>query len=180
MDDAGWLGPTRLTAAGREWAAGDRLVCRRNDYRPDVDVRNGTRGTVEHVHLGAGSLVMRTDDGRRVELPADYLEHAHHGYAITGHAAQGITVDRTYLLATPDRGSAEWGYVVASRHRTELRIHTVEAEGGRAYEGLARAWSTGRPKQLAIDVARQEKARSGPTIGRSMHREPRDILEPER
>ena len=43
-DEQGFLGPTRMWAEGREWATGDRLVCRRNDY--SLDVRNGTQGTV--------------------------------------------------------------------------------------------------------------------------------------
>jgi conjugative relaxase-like TrwC/TraI family protein len=151
IDRAGWLGATRLVSGGREWAAGDRLVCRRNDYREGVDVRNGTRGTVEYVDLTDGSLALRTDDGRRLRLPADYLEHAHHGYAITGHAAQGATVDRTFLLARPDRGSAEWGYVVASRHRTTLQVYVAGADRDVARDQLARAWGRSQAKGLVID-----------------------------
>jgi conjugative relaxase-like TrwC/TraI family protein len=169
LDRAGWLGPTRLVAAGREWAAGDRLICRRNDYRHEIDVRNGTRGTVEAVDPGAAALVLRTDDGRRVSLPADYLEHAHHGYAVTGHAAQGITVDRTYLLATPGRGSAEWGYVVASRHRTELQVYVAGAEPGTARQDLLLAWTRSQAKGLVIEqLERPIRERPGRGLSRDV------------
>jgi conjugative relaxase-like TrwC/TraI family protein len=151
VDQAGWLGATRLVASGREWAAGDRLVCRRNDYRPEVDVRNGTRGTVEAIDRDRGSLIIRTDDGRRVQLPADYLEHAHHGYAITGHASQGATADRTFVLATPERGSAEWGYVAASRHRIDLQVYVAGADRETVRDELARAWGRAGTKTLALD-----------------------------
>ena len=89
LDAAGLLGTERLEAAGREWTAGDRVVCRQNDYRPGIDVRNGTRGTVLAVDRTAGSLWMVTDEGRQMHLPPDYLTHAHHGYAVTGNVSRG-------------------------------------------------------------------------------------------
>jgi conjugative relaxase-like TrwC/TraI family protein len=171
IDQAGWLGATRLVASGREWAPGDRLVCRRNDYRPEVDVRNGTRGTVEAVSREAESLLVRTDDGRRVELPADYLEHAHHGYAITGHASQGVTVDRTFLLASPERGSAEWGYVAASRHRIDLQVYVAGGERVAVRDELARAWGRGLGTSLAIDRLRSIERPLDRARNRGRHQE---------
>jgi hypothetical protein len=145
------LGPTRLVASGRQWAAGDRLVCRRNDYR--LRVRNGTRGTVVAVDQRARELRLRTDDGREVRLPFGYLEHAHHGYALTGHISQGATVDRTYLLATPERGGAEWAYVATTRQRLDLAVFVVHHEPERLEEALARAWGRSDAKHLALDLA---------------------------
>jgi conjugative relaxase-like TrwC/TraI family protein len=165
MERSGRLGPTRLVASGVEWAAGDRLVCRRNNYRPEIDVRNGTRGTVEAVARDRGALVLRTDDGRRIELPADYLEHARHGYAITGHASQGATVDRTFVLASGDRGSAEWGYVVGSRHRIDLQVFVAGGDRDFARDELARAWGRAQTKGLAVDRL-DPAARAERTVGR--------------
>ena len=45
MDGHGRLGNDRLSLGGREFAPGDRVVCRRNDTV--LNVNNGTRGTVE-------------------------------------------------------------------------------------------------------------------------------------
>ena len=151
MDTAGLLGSERLNVAGREWAVGDRIVCRRNDYRPEIDVRNGTRGTVIAIDPAARSLELRTDDGRQVQLPTDYLEHAHHGYAITGHISQGATTDRTYLFAAPERGSREWGYAAGSRHRHDLHVYVVGLDQDQAVHELARGWERTQAKHLAID-----------------------------
>jgi ATP-dependent exoDNAse (exonuclease V) alpha subunit len=151
LDDAGRLGQARLFAHDREWAVGDRLLCRRNDYRPDVDVRNGTRATVTHVDRAAQNVAIHTDDGRNVKLPADYLEHVDYGYASTGHASQGATVDRTYLLATPERGGREWGYVAGSRHRIDLHVYAVHHDRADVQQALEKTWQRGHAKALAID-----------------------------
>ena len=163
LDEAGALGCERLVAHGRQWAPGDRLVCRRNDYRPGLDVRNGTRGTVERVDAEAGALSLSATDGRLIHLPADYLEHAHHGYAITGHVSQGASVDRTFLLASPERGGAEWAYVAASRHRIDLRVYAIADEPGRAAQALAATWERRQAKHLATErLAATERAAPAP------------------
>ncbi len=174
MDRADLLGPERLTVDGREWAEGDRLVYRKNEYHPDIDIRNGTRATVTNVDVEARALTIRTDEGRTVRLPEEYLEHAHHAYATTGHISQGITVDRTYLLASPDRGGQEWGYVAGSRHRIDLHLYTVGVDRDLAAEALSRGWQRTQAKTLAIDdrqlgarVAEQEFRIGGPLTPRT-------------
>lgn len=151
LDDAGLLGPSRLVASGREWAAGDRLVCRRNDYR--LCVRNGTRGTVLEIDAERRTLVVRTDESATVRLPGHYLGDVQHGYALTGHISQGATVARTYLLATPDRGGKEWAYVAATRQRVDLVLFAVHHEPERLEAALARSWERSDAKHLALDLA---------------------------
>lgn len=151
LNAAGRLGTTRMVAHGRQWATGDRLLCRRNNYRKDVDVRNGTRGTVLEPDPARGDLRIRTDDGRTVTLPADYLQHVEYGYASTGHTSQGATVDRTFLLATPARGGREWGYVAGTRHRVDLRVYTVHFDFTQAQRELEKTWQRSQAKALAID-----------------------------
>jgi hypothetical protein len=158
LDRAGLLGPSRLVVSGREWAAGDRLVCRRNDYR--LGVRNGTRATVVAVDRASRTLRAVTDDGLPVALPEHYLAHAHHGYAITGHTSQGATVERTYLLASPERGGAEWAYVASTRQRVDLCVFAVHDDPERLADALARAWSRSGAKHLALDLAAAD-ARAG-------------------
>ena len=48
-----------------------------------------------------------------------------HGYAITGHKAQGLTVDHTFVLAT-EATYRKWGYVALSRGRHSNRLYTHE------------------------------------------------------
>jgi ATP-dependent exoDNAse (exonuclease V) alpha subunit len=143
-----------------------------------VDVRNGTRGTVQRVDPATGSLVLATVDGRRVTLPADYLQNAHHGYAITGHAVQGATVDRAFLLASPERGSAEWGYVAASRHRTDLQVYIAGGDRSQARDELARAWGRSQAKGLAIDRLEQHELRRLQTRSVERGKPGRDIEPP--
>lgn len=87
---------------------------------------NGTRAIITPVRDGHG-LDSLGDDGTRLHLPAVYLQAGHvaHGYAITGHKAQGLTVDHTFVLAT-DATYREWGYVALSRGRHTNRLYVHE------------------------------------------------------
>jgi conjugative relaxase-like TrwC/TraI family protein len=146
----GLISDRRITVSGTEWAIGDRLVCRRNDYA--LGVRNGTRGTVVDLGHHAEHLDLFTDHGEIVRVPADYLRHARHGYALTGHVSQGESVDHTFVLASPERGGAEWAYVAGSRQRHDLQMFVTHHEAEDVEEVLARAWSRSQAKSLALDL----------------------------
>jgi conjugative relaxase-like TrwC/TraI family protein len=120
MLGAGRLGQDQLGFGEREFRAGDRVICRHNDSQ--LGIRNGTRATV--LELDDNQLTIRTDPGALRHLPAVYVEHhLDHGYALTGHAAQGATVERAFVLIE-DRGALqEWGYVACSRARSETRLY---------------------------------------------------------
>jgi hypothetical protein len=69
-----------------------------------------------------------------VRLDADYLDRGGrhgaalaHGYAITGHSAQGLTCDRTFVLVTSE-ASREWCYTALSRGRHGNRLYAVACE----------------------------------------------------
>ena len=137
MDSHGRLGRKRLTIAGAEFAAGDRIVCLRNDSL--LGVKNGTRATVEAVDRKHRTLTVVTDRGDRIELGGRYLEggHVRHAYALTGHAAQGVTVERAFVLGVGGQRLQEWGYVALSRARQETRLY-VTGDAARAREPLPR------------------------------------------
>lgn len=130
MQQAGRLGASRPLDAveevigrparefGLKVAVGDRLVFTKNDKR--LGVRNGTLGTLEA--FGAGKLVVRLDTKERVVVPLDQYRNLAHGYAMTVHKAQGVTVNRAHILAGPtmDRHMA---YVALSRHRENATLH---------------------------------------------------------
>ena len=125
MDADGRLGKQRLTVSDREFAAGDRVVCLRNS---DVlGVKNGTCGTVERVDRDKRTLTIATDRGPTVELSRRYLEagNVRHAYALTGHAAQGLTVERAFVLGAGEARLQEWGYVALSRARAETRLYVT-------------------------------------------------------
>src|SRR5204862_276387 len=123
MDTDGRLGRERLRVAEREFAAGDRIVCLRNNTL--LGVKNGTTGTVEGVDPGRRTLTVATDRRPTVELNRRYLEPGHvpHAYALTGHAAQGLTVEHAFVLGAGDARLQEWGYVALSRAREESRLY---------------------------------------------------------
>src|ERR1700743_2171790 len=85
-----------------------------------LGVKNGTLGTVEQV--SAQSISVQTDDGRSVRFELKDYNRIDHGYAATIHKAQGMTVDRAHVLATPCM-DAHSSYVALSRHRDGMELH---------------------------------------------------------
>ena len=147
-------------------------------------------------------ITAHTDDGRRVEFRHDEIRDYHdniridYGYAMTIASAQGLTVDRAFLLID-DRPSRETVYPAATRHREGIDVYVnrspivfdiaeslpedeaerpVTDSDVRAY--LAERWSRSVPKEAALDYvadgawrdARQE-ARADIGGGRSPPRE---------
>src|SRR5690606_25204393 len=81
-----------------------------------LGVKNGTLGTIEQV--SEQSMSVRTDDGRGISFDLKDYDRIDHGYAATIHKAQGMTVDRTHVLATPGM-DAHGSYVALSRDRAK-------------------------------------------------------------
>jgi len=122
--DAGELGEER-TFGGTPLAVGDRVICRDNDARVQVD--NGTRGTVRHV-TRAG-VVLETDAGAVRDLPAGYVaDHVEHAYCLTGHGMQGGTVERAFVVASPEDLTAGWSYNALSRARGDTRLLVADQD----------------------------------------------------
>ena len=122
---AGRLGPEAVELGEREFRVGDRVLCRHND--PRLGVRNGTRATV--VDLDDRAVTLRTGKGATRLVPLAYAaDHLEHGYATTGHAAQGATVERAFVLLHDHGALQEWGYVACSRARTETRLYLAGTE----------------------------------------------------
>ena len=137
-------------------------------------------------------ITARTDDGRRVRFRHDEIRDWHdnirldYGYAMTVASAQGITVDRAFLLAD-DRPARETIYPAATRHREGLDVYVnrsplafdiaerrpedqadmpVTDRDVRAY--LAERWSRSQPKEAALDYVSEgawRDAREGVRAG---------------
>jgi Ti-type conjugative transfer relaxase TraA len=156
MRDAGDLGDdVRLTVerGERSFARGDRIMFLRNER--GLGVKNGTLGTVERV--SPQSMTLRTDDGRNVSFDLKDYDRVDHGYAATIHKAQGMTVDRTHVLATPGQDGHS-SYVALSRHRDSMQLHYGRDDfAGR--ERLIQTLSRDRAKDMASDYERLDPAR---------------------
>ena len=152
----------------RAFAAGDRVMFQRNERglggdgrgRDGVAVKNGTLGTVLEVASAGERLTVRLDgpggsgrpekgSGREVTFYTRDYAHIDHGYAATVHKAQGVTVDRAHVLATPhmDRHAA---YVGLTRHRDGVELHYAREDFADQVR-LARVLSRERAKDTSLD-----------------------------
>ena len=139
----------------RDFAAGDRVIFLKNER--GLGVKNGTLGIVEEVTRRR--LSVRLDDGRRVAFGLKDYAQVDHGYAATFHKAQGVTVDRVHVLATPgmDRHAA---YVALSRHRDGVDLHYGRDDFADR-DRLVRTLSRERAKDMASDYAADFAERRG-------------------
>ncbi|HET7884796.1 MAG TPA: Ti-type conjugative transfer relaxase TraA, partial [Bradyrhizobium sp.] len=156
MRDAGELGEdVRVTVerGERNFASGDRVMFLQNER--GLGVKNGTLGTVGQV--SPQSLTVRTDDGRNVAFDLKDYSKIDHGYAATIHKAQGMTVDRTHVLATPGM-DAHASYVALSRHRDGMELHYGRDDFANQIQ-LTRTLSRDRSKDMASDYEQIDPTR---------------------
>ncbi len=132
----------------RQFADNDRILFLKNER--ELGVKNGSLGTVERA--GRDALAVRMDDGRKIAVDLKSYAHVDHGYAATVHKTQGMTVDRTHVLATPGM-DAHATYVALSRHRTETALHYGRDDFADEAQ-LRRVLARERPKDMALDYER--------------------------
>jgi hypothetical protein len=129
--------PTVTGARGHRIAVGDLIISRHNDttiaLRTTTDqaaepnpVRNGNRWRVAAIDATTNRLAAeRLDDRARVVFERDYVrEHITHGYAVTVHAAQGVTADTTHAVLGENSGSML--YVAMTRGRDTNSAYLYE------------------------------------------------------
>ena len=138
----------------RRFASGDRVMFLQNER--GLGVKNGTLGTIEQV--SAQSMTVQTDDGRSVRFDLRDYNRIDHGYAATIHKAQGMTVDRAHVLATPGM-DAHGSYVALSRHRDGVDLHYGRDDFA-SQDRLVRTLSRDRAKDMASDYERADPAQN--------------------
>jgi ATP-dependent exoDNAse (exonuclease V) alpha subunit len=155
MRERGRIAGQGLEVAGEWFSAGDSVVLRQNDGR--LGVSNGDRGVVASVRCDSLDVEL---GGHRITLPHDYLQRrtAHgdpvlaHGYAVTGHVAQGLTAERAFVLAS-DLMYREWAYTAMSRGRQDNRLYLVGAPE-RARDEIAPRFRTTPDEDLLSSLRR--------------------------
>jgi Ti-type conjugative transfer relaxase TraA len=136
----------------RQLSSGDRIYFLKNDR--DLGVKNGTLGTVLDINDKTLSVQVDKEGVNRphtVAFSTERYNHLDYGYAATIHKAQGVTVDRTYVLASSylDRHAC---YVAMSRHRDGAELFwskDVFPEYDKMVEGLSRE----RAKDITLDYS---------------------------
>jgi conjugative relaxase-like TrwC/TraI family protein len=173
MATTGQLGQQAVVVHGQPIAVGDQVVALHN--HTGLGVTNGTQGVVTNVDAEARTITIRERGGREIDLPAHYLDGTtrsggptlDYGYALTGHKAQGITVDDALVLGS-DALYREWGYVAMSRGRSANRLYLVAGEpeiedplrrpdGRRPVERVTNALATSRAQTSATDTVLQAR-----------------------
>ncbi|MDH7784850.1 Ti-type conjugative transfer relaxase TraA [Ochrobactrum sp. 19YEA23] len=121
----------------REFGCGDRviflenarLVEKRAKHLGPQYVKNGMLGTVVSTGGKGGRplLSIRLDTGRDVVLSEDSYRNIDHGYAVTIHKSQGVTVGRTFVLAT-GMMDQHLTYVSMTRHRDRADLYATRED----------------------------------------------------
>ncbi len=169
LRQAGELGEDvtlKVERGERSFALGDRIMFFRNER--SMGVKNGSLGTLRSV--SPFSMAVMLDDGRSVAFDLKDYADVDHGYAATIHKAQGMTVDRVQVLATPglDRHGA---YVALSRHRAEVDLHYGKDDFTDRAK-LVRALSRDRSKDMASDYGPAFEKKREPEPAIAVRRDP--------
>jgi Ti-type conjugative transfer relaxase TraA len=147
-------------------AAGERIMFLQNEYV--MRVKNGTLGTVEQIEMpdrkAPGAVLhVRLDDGRPLAVDTARYGHFDHGYALTVHKSQGVTVDRAYVLATKSM-HAELAYVAMTRHKENLIVAAGRdefADGAALMRSLSRADEKSFSAQHGLQPVRDRRPELG-------------------
>lgn len=142
-------GTVVVESSERFLAPGDRVMFLKNNR--ELGVKNGSLGTV--TEITGEAMAVRLDGRQRREVEFQLSDHSalEYGYAATIHKAQGATVERTFVLATPgmDRHLA---YVAMTRHREQAEIYASQ-DDFRDFEALKDRLSRERLKDITLDYA---------------------------
>ncbi|WP_159848507.1 MobF family relaxase [Nocardia sp. CY41] len=118
-------GASHRLADGHRGYVGDIIVTRRNTNKLRVtggkkngaSVDNGNLWTIKKVHRDGSLTAVGVGHRGKVHLPSEYVKaDVELGYATTVHRAQGMTVERAYLLLNKTLGRA-LAYVGLTRGR---------------------------------------------------------------
>jgi hypothetical protein len=129
------------------------------------------RGTI--VDLDERGFLVRDRSAVNRHVSFSYAaEHLDYGYALTGHAAQGITVDRAFVLF-PDQGALrEWGYVACTRAHLQTRLYLADRDALEHETPVRESDPAAPPERTARALERS----SAEPLALDQRREPRDTI----
>ncbi len=156
----------------RAFAVNDRVYfLKRED---SLSVINGTLGTIHGIDAKSGVITVALDRDdlnkkpQLVQVNTNYYKHIEHGYAATVYKAQGVTVDRAYVLPTKHY-DAHSTYVAMTRHRKSCDVF-VSREVFAHDKALVHALNRNRAKDVTLDYTQMasEFARQRGLISENM------------
>lgn len=149
----------------RAFAERDRVYFLKNDR--SLGVMNGTLGTIEAIKDGAVTIRLDKDERsstngvRHVTVTMERYNHLDYGYAATIHKAQGVTVDRSYVLASKYL-DAQSTYVAMSRHRKSADLFYGK-DVFLSKDDLVKTLSRERTKDVTLDYLGGRDGQQEPT-----------------
>ena len=138
---AGLLGEAGLVVGKEHVHEGDRVLLTRNSMA--IGVMNGDRGTVREIN--GGTLVVDLDMGGFAQVDTRSYAHERLGYAMTVHKAQGMTLEKAFLLIAGGMVDREMAYVEASRSRGATRWYVADE-----LDVVTPAMARSREKTMAV------------------------------
>lgn len=153
---AGKVGFLPLAINGTRFHIGDRVTFTKNSKL--FSVQNGTMGTLLSLDPIRNVARFRLDaeggakQGKTVSVALGKYNAIELGYASTVHRAQGISVNRAFVMASSVMTDRELTYVQMSRSKLETRLYADEASLGADGGDFVRAMQTSRQKEMAIDI----------------------------
>ncbi|MFO9586154.1 hypothetical protein SDB75_14930 [Legionella pneumophila serogroup 1] len=148
----------RMERGVRHFAVNDRVYfLKRED---SISVVNGTLGTISSIDEQSGVIGVELDSDdlhqkpRVVSVNTEHYKHMEHGYAATVYKAQGVTVDRSYVLPSKHY-DAHSTYVAMTRHRKSCDVF-VSREAFANDKVLVETLGRNRAKELTMDYTKMD------------------------
>ncbi|MEO0379299.1 MAG: AAA family ATPase [Pseudomonadota bacterium] len=135
----------------RAFGSGDRIVFTRN--HKELGVKNGMLGTVHRATEGKVTVPLDGASDHRLTFDPREYQSFDHGYAVTIHKSQGVTVDQAYVLGSRSMDE-HLAYVAMTRHREEMQLFTSAEDRP--------SWARDNVREIA---QRQAKNTGGPSRG---------------
>jgi hypothetical protein len=107
---------------------GEIITFTRNEYK-NYDIRNGERAKV--LECGEKSIIVETEDKRRLEINIEKYKGIDYGYALTTYKAQGQTYNSVVVESDthiPTLVDMRNQYVNITRARDNVKIYTDDKE----------------------------------------------------
>jgi ATP-dependent exoDNAse (exonuclease V) alpha subunit len=148
----------------------DRVMLTLNDYQ--LGVRNGLLGTVIGLQrtrgiVGPGSITIQFDGTSKrglfrakpkpVTIDLKQYPNVELGYAATTHKAQGVTVERSFVLLGDAMLSREMAFTQLSRASHETALYAAKPIAELSLEHLAERIGKSAAKDLAHDHTLQSQ-----------------------
>jgi Ti-type conjugative transfer relaxase TraA len=135
----------------------DRVLFTKNSRI--FNVKNGDLGTVLDISQIQRQIKVKLDNENNVTIPFQRYTDIQLGYAVTTHKAQGVTVNKAYVLVGGNMQDRELSYVQMSRGKEQTKIYTNRADGDEnknVIDSLSKLMNRSRQKDIAQDVVKEK------------------------